>query len=302
MTDVLETTDVKDVTKRLADAVESRGWLAIIGDAGCGKTTSLRSAIERTPDLITVQPACLQAERIDIGYVLSWVVWDLANQGYGEGEQPRRSLAAREVQACRLLGEAAHHRRVVVVLEEAQRLHWRTLQSLKRMREMAFCGMSPLFTLVLVGQPELENVLAIRREVRYRVRRMRVRGLAPGEFDAYAQLRGWPKLLSADAQDSLDGLTWTEERGRSYIEVEARLEDASRLAGVRGHKHIEREDVDDVFTSLRSRLVKCDLSLGALARKLGIPKSTVHAAMERGSGKVYEQARAAVEQVERKSA
>lgn len=300
MENVLETSDLKSLRKTLIAAIKTRGWIAVTGDAGVGKTTALNTVLQRIDAAAAVQPPCLNVERIDIGYVLSAAVYGLQAYGFGEGEKPRSSMAAREVQVSRLLGEASQSREVVIVLEEAQRLHWRTLQSLKRMREMSFAGQSPLFTLVLVGQPELRNRLAIRREVNYRVRRFAVRGLSPSEFTAYAASQGWPKLAVSDALERLEQLTWDEKRGRSYIEVQAKLDEAAQRATVRGHKRIESEDVDDVFTSLRARMVKSNLSLGQIAKRIGEAKSTLHAALETGNGAVYEKARAMVEETELK--
>ncbi len=302
MNSILETSDLKRLKKAIRGAVSDHAWLAIIGDAGSGKTTAVNTVLADMPTVAAIQPPCLRAEKIDIGYVLSWCVWGLQQHGQGEGENPRRSLAAREVQACRFLGEAAQGREVVIVLEESQRLHWRTMTSLKRMREMSFAGQSPLFTLILVGQPELRQRLAIRREVNYRCQRLDVRGLSPSEFAVYADMEGWGKLATPDALDRLEQLTWDDQNGRSYIHVQAKLDDASHLANVRGHKRIEVGDVDDVFTSLVARRVKVGMTYGRLGKLIGEPKSSVHAALEAGVGPVFEKAREAIEKAERKTA
>lgn len=300
MDDVLETGDVKRLRRQLRDAVKARGWLAVTGDAGTGKTVAV-SEILRGEAWLSVQPPCLDASRITIHYVLSSIVEGLQGVGCEEGEKPRRSLQALEIQTSRVLGVASAHHEIVLCIEEAHRLHWRTLCSLKRLRELAFAGVrSPMLTIVLVGQPELRNVLAIRREVNYRCRRTDVRGLTPGEFTAFASAQGWGKRATPAAIERLESLTWDEQYGRSYIESMAKFDEACDLAAVRGKKHADVADVDDVFTSLKSRLVKCGLSLGQLAQKIGRPKSSLHAALDRGSGQDYEAARSAIEDAERK--
>jgi len=299
---ILETADVKKLRRTLRDAVKGRGWTAVIGEAGSGKTTTVNQVLEEEDGWLPIQPACLDSSRVTISYVLSAVVNGIAAAGIESGETPRLSLSAREIQAARMLGVASQSREVVIVLEEAHKLHWRTLTCLKRMREMRFKGLrSPLFTLVLVGQPELRHVLAVRREVFFRCRRTDVRGLSPSEFGEFAKAMGWTKMAQPGALDQLDNMTWDELHGRSYIEAMAKFDDALALAGRRGHRKVEVGDVDDVFTTLKARVKRCSLSLQQIANRAGLAgRSSVLYELDKGAGKGFEGVRRVVEEEERK--
>lgn len=161
----------KTFSKDIKNAIDSNEMVAIVGSAGAGKTELFKHVkLRLTRDqencsLVFVRVHNKLKEKMTIASVINAII-----EGLQSGEEPRRDLEARSKQVIRLLGEAvvSQHRKVCVFIEEAHRLHASIFRALKELREDDFAGISPLFSVVLLGHAPLKEKINQRKEVCWR--------------------------------------------------------------------------------------------------------------------------------------
>jgi type II secretory pathway predicted ATPase ExeA len=162
-----------NLTRDIRDTVKDNGMLAIIGDIGSGKTTLVNEALsgmslntDKAPKIIYTRN--FYKEHMTIASILNAVIMDVSD------EAPRRDLEARSRQFIRIVGQQAvnEKRNICIVIEEAHRIHNNTLRALKELREAFYAGISPLFSILLIGHPLLKVKLSERKEVFWRCDKM----------------------------------------------------------------------------------------------------------------------------------
>jgi len=155
----------------LKELMLNQEMVALTGSIGAGKTTILQEALRQLPkDVIVVWVRSLDKEHLRIGSIVSALIYDLSM------ESPRRDFEARSRQLNRILGTTVvtDKRKVVLVIENAHWMHWKTLVALKELREMSFAGVSPLFGIVLVAWHTIEEKLRNIKEISLRMTRIEV--------------------------------------------------------------------------------------------------------------------------------
>ncbi len=170
---------------RIREAVESRRLIGVIGRFGSGKSVLVREALNDSAYEVTgnrplgehryalIYVNNPDKERLRIGHCMSAMIDHLS------GENPRRDTIARSTQLSRIVGERVVRNRqdVVLVIENAHRLHANTLLALKDLREAAiYRGECPLFSAILVGQEALRAKLERYGEVHYRTKAIELSG------------------------------------------------------------------------------------------------------------------------------
>jgi len=174
-----ETGDSIRVRKILAMAVESHAMVSIVGERGIGKSEAVKAALAKIGvRIVTVQKA--EKERVSISDIERAMILDLCD------EKPKGGGETRSRQLRPIIGEVSRRGKVVLVIEEAQRLHGATLKSLKTLREMTWLGESELFTVVLVGQSDPMGRAGV-SEVRLRTDCVRMQGLTTDEAARYVK-------------------------------------------------------------------------------------------------------------------
>jgi type II secretory pathway predicted ATPase ExeA len=158
----------RTLIRELTSVVNERGNAAVVGEFGSGKTELLDMVAQATPHSVRwVYVNTPDKEGLRITSVMNAMARELLGSS---SETPRRSSEALATQLQRLLGEAVKGRgeSVVLVIENAHRLHPNVLMALKDMREMRYAGIRPLFATILVGQEPLASRLETYGEVWYR--------------------------------------------------------------------------------------------------------------------------------------
>lgn len=141
----------KEALAAIVHGVRSgKGFIVVTGEVGVGKTTVLRAALEH-----------LEADHVKVIYIPypQITVEDLLRQ-IGESLGERRDGAIDVVRLLELLIE--HYKQgtpVVVVIDEAQRVAVEVLESLRLLSNFETED-DKLVQTVLLGQPELESLLA----------------------------------------------------------------------------------------------------------------------------------------------
>jgi general secretion pathway protein A len=130
---------------------EGAGFVAITGEIGAGKTTLLRSLLSRADDAT------------QYAYILNPVLTGLELMQEINHELGIPSAGTRREMLSALnhflLDQKRRGRRVVIVIDEAQALDGATLEQLRMLSNFE-TETAKLLQIVLVGQPELRDVLA----------------------------------------------------------------------------------------------------------------------------------------------
>ena len=188
--DVFISQDIRFVRETLWQHAKHGGLLALVGESGSGKSTVVADFKDRLQregrDVLIIEPSVLYMEENDAkGKTLkSAAIVQAIIATAAPGMVPKRDAEARARQVQQLL--TAGHRagqRHVLLIEEAHCLPTATLKHLKRFAELKD-GLAPLLSIVLVGQPELRQRLAVNNaEVREVAQRCDIVELPP--LDGY---------------------------------------------------------------------------------------------------------------------
>jgi general secretion pathway protein A len=161
---------------------QRKGLVTIVGEVGTGKTTILRAFLERhTAD--NVKPIYILDPRISFEGILR-ITLDRFNYPHTEKSSSEELITAlHDV----LLREYEAGNTVALLIDEAQRLSLELLENLRLLTNLE-TNKEKLFQIVLVGQPELGEMLSSKelRQVNQRVAvRAHLEPLSPRESAAY---------------------------------------------------------------------------------------------------------------------
>lgn len=259
----IKTTDAARVAKALRMAVESRGMLSVVSGTGAGKSEAVNSSLADV-EAVVVRLVTADCERVTVADIERALVCSLSN------EEPRRSREVRAIQVRALLGCVSKEKDVVLVLEEAHRMHHQTLRSLKTLREMSWQGRSPLFTAILVGQfdPLARPSL---REVSLRSGAIRLKGLARCEVEDFIG-RTVGSNFDGGAVDAVLRLP----ESRNFLELEEVLITLMSHALSTGRKRVEVIDVYEQFQGGLNELVdRLNINTTEVAKRAGVSKTVI---------------------------
>ncbi len=144
-------------THRLAYAMLEYGVLnhagisVITGEVGCGKTTLIHRLLDQLSDTHTV--ALLSNVQEGRGDLLSWLLMAFG-QPFSEGSH----VALFSQLQTFFISEYAKGKRIVMIIDEAQNLSMDMLEELRLLSNIN-AGKDQLLQLILVGQPQLKDVL-----------------------------------------------------------------------------------------------------------------------------------------------
>ncbi len=140
------------------------GFLKIVGEVGCGKTVLCRQLLR------TLQGECITAYIPNPDLGTKDLLLALAQElGLRLAASATRLKLLNALQEC-LMAHAAQGRSVVVIIDEAQAIPVRTVESLRLLSNLE-TEKRKLLQLVLLGQPELDRKLA-RPEIRQLLQRI----------------------------------------------------------------------------------------------------------------------------------
>jgi|GEM_PF-1390189 len=210
----LGTGDQARVKRIITMAVESHAMVSVVGERGIGKSDAIDMALEKyNVRKVVVHRA--QKEKITIADIEKAIILDLSD------ESPKRGAETCSRQVRRIIGEASRKtgehgvkQQIVLIIEEAQRLHSSTLRSLKTLREIEWMGERELFTIILLAQSDPMNRPGV-SEVRLRSDLVRMQGMSANEAGHYIRnILG--KHFEGPAIDDLAELP----QARNYLELQ----------------------------------------------------------------------------------
>ncbi len=167
-------------------AREANGFIQLTGEIGTGKTTLVRHLLAQMPEGVEI--AFIFNPDVSRLGLLKSVLSELG-ETVATGPVERSELAANIYR--HLLGAHARARRVVLVIDEAQRLAPEVLEEIRLLTNFE-TDRHKLLNVILVGQPELRETLA-RADLRQLAQRVTARyhlgPLGPTETEAYIRHR-----------------------------------------------------------------------------------------------------------------
>lgn len=217
--DVFLAPDQRYVREAMYATARHGGFMAIVGESGSGKTTLFNDLYDRidseqakiivaSPSVVDVDLASLTT-RLTARRILEALLAAVSSE-VPRASMERLTRQVREALANVTRGESGHT--VTLMIEEAHSLTPGTLKSLKRLLEISQ-GHRQLFSVILIGQPELMDLLNEARhpELREVIRRCEVATLSPLDANLEAYVAHKFKRINADpaailAPDAYDAL------------------------------------------------------------------------------------------------
>ena len=224
-------------SKRVLDLViKGNEFVIIVGKRGSGKSRNVKAALR---ELKARQVVVRSSDklRLLISDIERAMILDLSE------ETPKRGGEIRARQLRRILGEASEKEKIVLVIEEAHRLHGMTLRALKTLREMDWRGETELFAVVLVAQSDPMNKAGV-SEVRLRSDTVHLQGLTVNEIKRYVE-ETVGRVFSSKAIKAISLLPESE----NYLDLQSVLLSLMGRALAEGHEEVRYEDVLKEFGS-----------------------------------------------------
>jgi type II secretory pathway predicted ATPase ExeA len=171
---------------------QRKGFIAITGEVGVGKTMILRSYLDRV-DREKQKTIYILNPKVSFDSLLSTILKELRVEAVAENAMDKLSQL-QEV----LIAEYRNDRTVVLLIDEAQNIPVETLENIRMLSNLE-TATEKLIQIVLVGQPELDELLNRHelRQVRERIAlHTRIAPLTKAESVAYIDHR--VNLVSRD--------------------------------------------------------------------------------------------------------
>lgn len=269
------------------DIVESIADNRIIflpGEIGAGKGELFEKAEDQLSTVTKfVRVRNYYKEHCTISSIINAAIYDLTEYK----ESPRRDLEARSRQFIRIVGSIVTDRDkpfgVCIVIEDAHSLHPLTIRALKELWETRFAGKSPLFSLVLIGWPEMMK--KVRNDLLWRSEQVNLteeNGWM--EYDERVKFlrKVFGDAITNDARKSIATICKSPLHLINYVGI--KMKEAKRA----GYKVI---DSDVVQPTLQELVDAYKLTLGDIAKasdtfvkegiiKKPLPRSTVFDAIK----------------------
>jgi general secretion pathway protein A len=181
----------------LYGAGEHSGFVALIGEVGTGKTTLIRALVDN--DMPDLDIALCWNPHLEVREFVATICDELGASYDARRDTSLKDLVDRLNK--HLLATHANNRRTVLVIDEAQNLSRGVLEQLRLLTNLE-THKHKLLRIILVGQPELEQLLARHdlRQLSQRITaRFKLKPLGHAETRAYVQhrlrLAGGPQHL-----------------------------------------------------------------------------------------------------------
>jgi type II secretory pathway predicted ATPase ExeA len=226
-------------------------------------------------------------EKVNIATIINAMIYSLSD------ESPRRDLEARTIQLRRILGEIVinQNKNVVVVIEEAHRLHNSIFRAIKELREMTYKGNKNLFSIVLIGHPQLLSTLEGKKEAYWRSEIIELN--ERNGWMTYQERLSYVKqvfgnAITPDAAKTIASLC------KVPLQIVDFVEKKMKEARMVGKKQIDSEVVKPTPRELKEAY---DVSIRDIAKESGLGVATVQASMTNPNYKYADEVSKAIERV-----
>ncbi len=143
---------------------ERKGFIVLVGEVGCGKTTLCRRLLNELENS-EWDTALILNPRINEEEMLRAILRELGEEAKGQG---LHDLIAQMQEV--LLERITSGREIVLIIDEAQNLSFEVLEQIRLISNLE-TDTQKLLQIILMGQPELKDILALPelRQLRQRI-------------------------------------------------------------------------------------------------------------------------------------
>jgi len=171
---ITETRTYRQIKDELETLITDNKWRAFSGRIGSGKTTTIIGAIREIHDeqrsFDVVEIVSPDREKVGAGQILSTFVRQLGERYIGT-DFPSGKIDTRMLQVQRILMTAYEKKKkVLLLIDEAQELNTKVLNTIKRLRDTNFIQRAIHLPVVMIGQPALDPMIRNNDEVKHRIR------------------------------------------------------------------------------------------------------------------------------------
>jgi len=263
---LMETSDMI-IMKRVVDmAIKSQTILSVVAPFGTGKTTSFET-IQKSVDAHFIFVDAADKGKIGINDIEYYIIGQLL-----PSESIRRYKMARSKQVQRAVGQAVKKKPVLLILEEAHRLHSQTLLALKSLREYKWMGRAINIPIILIGQyDKLRAANLSELSTGIRSDTYTLKGLAPSEAVQYIN-ETVGEHFEEEAIKAISELPVA----RNFLELQEALIILMNNALNNGSKKITVFDVFSIYGGgIKQIMEKYDIKPSILCETSGLDKTTV---------------------------
>ena len=150
------TKEIDRVARRIEDAINYQGFLAVLGQVGAGKTSlknRVAAKLKEGKRTHLIFPKFAEMKKVSPGGIVHVIL-----EHFGQSPRARLVLAQRQLEA-HLEHLSDQGFRVALCFDECHRLHESTLTALKNFYELGTGGYERYLGLVLLGQPQFRSKL-----------------------------------------------------------------------------------------------------------------------------------------------
>ncbi len=224
------------VMEHIMEAVEEGGIYSVTGERGIGKTTVRNEVLnyfdENKTRYAYSMLECVDLREATMSTIHTALISDLST------EKPKVFSEHRSRQVTRILGELASRKKIVLIIDEAQRLPVETLEKLKMLTERRWAFRTRLITVLLFGQRELTFKLSRDEGLNLRVTQYELRGMSADEVLQYIDQRC--RAAGGNMRDFFepDALAYIAENQHSPLHVNHVCSTCMRMARKTGDEKI----------------------------------------------------------------
>jgi type II secretory pathway predicted ATPase ExeA len=250
------------------------------GSAGSGKTYTTYEALARV-DCHLVRSLCGDRHHFRATQIDSAIYQDLTS------EMPRQGREARRRQLERVCGEMSRERDIVVLLDEATGIPRQVFTEIKFLRDALRYGSDPqnprrpdrrpLFAVVMIGWPSLAMDIEKSNELRPRIRRKMMGGMARSEVARFIEHLGLAGVVEKDVAGLI------ADHVRYPLHIMDRLREGMERAWARGDKRLRVDDVSLDVTEMYRLVKRAGLRLKDIADTTGVSVASVHNVVNGGT-------------------
>lgn len=239
----------QDALRHLEYGVEERkGFMVVIGEVGCGKTTVCRRFLNGL-DPERFETALILNPRLNENQMLRAILHEL---GEPEAGDDSHDLSLRVHQA--LLRRIDAGKDIVVIIDEAQNLSFDVLEQVRLLSNLE-TDSQKLLQIILFGQPELKAILKQPelRQLRQRILvHCELKPLSGAETDHYIQHRLATAGANGRPRFTRAAIWWIRRLSRGIPRITNHLCDKALLAAyVRDSDDVVWTDVVRAFREIR---------------------------------------------------
>lgn len=251
----------------LALASDRYKFLSITGERGVGKSVTVGNVLKDL-DIHLVETLSSAKERILIEDIERSMILELSE------ERPRYRKDLRVIQFRHIIGKASESKPIVLILEEAHRMHGQTLRSLKSTLENTkWKGRPNLFTVILIGHGNALGRDGM-AEIRLRADSTSMMGLSTEEIKQYVMA-----TVGEHFEGGAIAAIATLRDARNYLDLQSILLGFMGRALGYGRRTVTEADVIagyGIKPNIKDMLERVGITQADLAKRLDQSKTLVN--------------------------